>query len=73
MKLLDKKIIEQVTQIEYVLQHETEGIIYYKEQLDKDGVVIDYQMLSKHGYEIEDWKLKDEVWDMVDKLEKQVK
>ena len=73
MELLDKKIIEQVTQIEYVLQHETEGIIYYKERLDKDGVVIDCQMLSKHGYEIEDWKLKEEVWDMVDKLEKQSK
>ena len=73
MELLDKKIIEQVTQIEYVLQHETEGIIYYKEQLDKDGCVGDYQMLSKHGYEIEDQKLKEEVWDTIDKLEKQVK
>jgi len=69
MKLLSKKIIEQITQIEYVLQHETEGIIYYKEQ-NKDGVVIDSQMLSKHGYEIEDWKLKDEVWNMIDKLNK---
>ena len=71
MELLQKKIIEQVTQIDYVLQHETEGIIYYKERLDKDNVIIDYQILSKHGYEIEDRKLLEEVWNIIDNLEKQ--
>jgi len=68
MQLLNKTT-STVTEVTYVLQHPAEGVIYYKEWLDDRGKVIDSVIRSKHGYEIDNPALVQEIWDMVDQLE----
>lgn len=65
MVLLSKTSIE-VREETYIIQHPTEGIFYCKEWLDSSGKVIDSLIRTKNGYEVEDPKLMDEIWDFID-------
>lgn len=53
----------------YTIQHPTEGVIHCKEYHDQSGKVIDSILRSKHGYEIDDPNLADEIWSFIDQLE----
>lgn len=53
----------------YVIQHPKEGVLHYKEWLDDSGKVIDSTLRSKHGVEINDPILMEEIWEYIDFLE----
>jgi hypothetical protein len=59
---------EQFTVNTITLQHETEGVLIYKEWLDDSGRIIDYEVTSKDGYQIDDDLLLNEVYEFVDNL-----
>jgi hypothetical protein len=61
-------ITEQFTVNTITLQHETEGVLVYKEWLNDSGKIMDCEVTSKDGYQIDDDLLLNEVYEFVDNL-----
>jgi hypothetical protein len=61
-------ITEQFTVNTITLQHETEGVLVYKEWLNDSGKIMDCEVTSKDGYQIDDDLLLNEVYKFVDSL-----
>ena len=68
MEILNHVFYEVVEHC-YIIQHPTEGVIVYKEWLDDSGKVIDSELRSKSGYDIDDPILFEEVCEMIDSLQ----
>ena len=49
-----------------VIQTQNCGVIHVLEYYNKDGVVIDSIMRTKHGYELDDLELTDRIWEFLD-------
>lgn len=58
-----------VTEVTYILEHPDEGVFYYKEYLNERGQVVNSIMRTKHGYEIEDQDLVQEILNAIDKID----
>jgi len=71
MELLNHQIENQMIEHTYVIQHPTEGVLYYKEWVSADnGRFIDCTLRSKGGYEIDDPTIMEQVQEFVDNLAK---
>lgn len=59
-----------VIEAEYRFQLDTGEVIYYKEWLDEKGEIIDCILRSKHGYEIDDPIIMEQVQNKIWHLER---
>ena len=49
-----------------VLKTASDDVIHVLEYINKDGKVIDSIMRTKHGYELDDLELTDQIWEFLD-------
>jgi uncharacterized protein (UPF0179 family) len=73
MELLNHSVHKQAIENVYTIQHATEGVLIYKEWIDSDnGKCIDYLLISKGGYTIDDEELIKEIQGFIDSLQNQI-
>ena len=68
IEVLKHDVYSQAVEHTYTLQHETEGVLIYTEWIDKEGVVVDFYLRSKNGYDIDDPELFDQVMEFLEGL-----
>jgi hypothetical protein len=49
-----------------VLKTASDDVIHVLEYMNEDGKVIDSIMRTKHGYELDDLELTDQIWEFLD-------
>lgn len=69
MKLIAKEVTPKVTMNVYIIDHPKEGVLFYKEWIDSNDVVIESTLVSKDGYLIDDPIINSDVWQYVDGLD----
>jgi hypothetical protein len=66
MELLNH-MVNPVIEHDYMINHPTEGVMLYKEWIDSEtGKCVDFVLRSRHGYDIDDAALVEEVQEFID-------
>jgi len=69
IEVLKHDVYSQAIEHTYTLQHETEGVLVYKEWIDSEnGKCLDFVLRSKDGYEIDDPALVEDIQEVIDSL-----
>jgi hypothetical protein len=69
MKLIAKEVTPKVTMNVYIIDHPEEGVLFYKEWIDSNDVVVESTLVSKDGHHIDDPIINSDVWEYVDGLD----
>lgn len=66
MELLNH-MVDPVIEHAYMINHPTEGVMLYKEWINSEtGKCVDFVLRSRHGFDIDDSELIEEVQEFID-------